>query len=125
MVNLDVDHRTFLDFVDSKKARGGEGLGSSSRANDPPFTGEARKRLFPERQPISVRVTDEFMRAVENGAMDTHAVVGGAPMDTHHARDIFRRMAEAAHVLRDPASSTTPRINEWNPVSQHRSPVRH
>src|SRR6185503_4238892 len=45
-----------------------------------------------------VRVTDEFMNAVVNdGEWTTHAVVDGTPMGTYKARDIFRRMADAAH----------------------------
>ena len=37
------------------------------------------------------------MQAVENDQeWTTHAVVDGAPMDTYKARDIFRRMADAA-----------------------------
>jgi ribonucleoside-diphosphate reductase alpha chain len=38
-------------------------------------------------------------------------------MGTHRAREIFRRMADAAHVCGDPGIQYDTTINEWNPVS--------
>ena len=38
-------------------------------------------------------------------------------MDTYKARDIFRRMADAAHLCGDPGIQYDTTINEWNPVS--------
>ena len=55
------------------------------------------------------------MRAVEsNGDWTTHAVVDGKPMGTYKARDIFRRMAEAAHVCGDPGIQYDTTINDWH-----------
>jgi ribonucleoside-diphosphate reductase alpha chain len=38
-------------------------------------------------------------------------------MGTHRAREIFRRMADAAHLCGDPGIQYDTTINEWNPVS--------
>ena len=55
------------------------------------------------------------MQAVENDQeWTTHAVVDGAPMDTYKARDIFRRMAEAAWVCGDPGIQYDTTINDWH-----------
>jgi ribonucleoside-diphosphate reductase alpha chain len=55
------------------------------------------------------------MHAVElDQEWTTHAVVGGAPMDTYKARDIFRKMAEAAHVCGDPGIQYDTTINDWH-----------
>ncbi len=118
MVILDVGHPDILDFVDSKKLEEQKAWALIEQGYDPSFTGEAYGSVAFQNANHSVRVTDEFMRAVEAGSdWTTHAVVGGAPMDTHRARDIFRRMAEAAHVCGDPGIQYDTTINDWNPVS--------
>ncbi len=118
MVILDVDHPDILDFVDSKKLEEQKAWALIEQGYDPSFTGEAYGSVAFQNANHSVRVTDDFMRAVEaDGDWTTHAIVGGAPMDTHRARDIFRRMAEAAHVCGDPGIQYDTIINDWNPVS--------
>src|ERR1035437_3351635 len=58
------------------------------------------------------------MRAVvADDTWTTHAVRGGAPMDTHKARDLFHEMADAAWVCGDPGIQYDTTINDWNPVS--------
>ncbi len=118
MVILDAGHPDILDFVDSKKLEEQKAWALIEQGYDASFTGEAYGSVFFQNANHSVRVTDEFMRAVENdGEWTTHAVVGGAPMDTHRAADIFRRMAEAAHVCGDPGIQYDTTINDWNPVA--------
>jgi ribonucleoside-diphosphate reductase alpha chain len=80
----------------------------------------------------SVRATDEFMRAVtSDGPWATKAVRDGHVMDTYKARELFREIAEAAHLCGDPGmqfdstinawhtSSSTGRINASNPCSEY------
>jgi ribonucleoside-diphosphate reductase alpha chain len=118
MVILDVGHPDILDFVDSKKLEEQKAWALIEQGYDASFTGEAYGSVAFQNANHSVRVTDEFMRAVEvDSDWTTHAVVGGAPMDTRPARDIFRRMAEAAHVCGDPGIQYDTTINDWNPVS--------
>jgi ribonucleoside-diphosphate reductase alpha chain len=63
----------------------------------------------------SVRVTDDFMEAVVAGRdWTTHAVVGGAPMGTYRAREVFRRMADAAWLCGDPGIQYDTTINTWH-----------
>ncbi len=115
MVILDVDHPDILDFIDSKKLEEQKAWALIEEGYDASFTGEAYGSVFFQNANHSVRVTDEFMRAVENdGAWTTHAIVGGAPMDTHRARDIFRRMADAAHLCGDPGIQYDTTINAWH-----------
>ena len=118
MVILDVGHPDILDFIDSKKLEERKAWALIEQGYDPSFTGEAYGSVSFQNANHSVRVTDDFMRAVEaDGDWTTHSVVGGVPMDTHQARDIFRRMADAAHVCGDPGIQYDTTINEWNPVS--------
>src|SRR6185436_11458483 len=63
----------------------------------------------------SVRVTDEFMKAVEqDGPWTTFSVVDNQPVETLNARDIFRRMADAAWVCGDPGIQYDSTINDWH-----------
>jgi len=118
MVILDADHPDVLDFIDSKMLEEKKAWALIEQGYDPSFTGEAYGSVYFQNANHSVRVTDEFMNAVVNdGEWTTHAVVDGAPMGTYKARDIFRRMADAAHLCGDPGIQYDTIINNWNPVS--------
>src|SRR5512143_4123971 len=115
MVILDAGHPDVLEFIDSKAHEEQKAWALIEAGYDPSFTGEAYGSVFFQNANHSVRVTDDFMRAVENdGEWTTHAVVGGEPMDTYKARDIFRRMAEAAHLCGDPGIQYDTTINDWH-----------
>ena len=118
MVILDADHPDVLDFIDSKMLEEKKAWALIEQGYDPSFTGEAYASVYFQNANHSVRVTDDFMRAVEaDGDWTTHAVVDGAEMGTYKARDIFRRMADAAHLCGDPGIQYDTTINDWNPVS--------
>ncbi len=115
MVILDAGHPDVLEFIDSKAHEEQKAWALIEAGYDPSFTGEAYGSVFFQNANHSVRVTDEFMRAVvDDKDWTTHAVVGGEPMDTYKARDIFRRMAEAAHLCGDPGIQYDTTINDWH-----------
>ena len=115
MVILDADHPDVLDFVDSKLNEEKKAWALIEQGYDPSFTGEAYGSVFFQNANHSVRVTDAFMQAVEKDQeWTTHAVVDGAPMDTFKAKDIFRKMAEAAWVCGDPGIQYDTTINDWH-----------
>ena len=115
MVILDVDHPDILDFIDSKKLEEQKAWALIEMGYDPSFTGEAYGSVYFQNANHSVRVTDEFMQAVVDGKdWTTHAVVDGKPMGTYKAADIFRRMADAAHLCGDPGIQYDTTINDWH-----------
>jgi ribonucleoside-diphosphate reductase alpha chain len=115
MVILDVDHPDVLDFVDSKLNEEKKAWALIEQGYDPSFTGEAYGSIFFQNANHSVRVTDEFMNAVvEDKPWTTHAVTTKEPMDTLPARDIWRRMAEAAWVCGDPGVQYDTTVNDWH-----------
>ena len=115
MVILDADHPDVLDFIDSKMLEEKKAWALIEQGYDPSFTGEAYGSVFFQNANHSVRVTDEFMHAVEtDGEWTTHAVLDGAPVDTLSARDIFRRMADAAWICGDPGIQYDTTINDWH-----------
>src|SRR4029453_7554678 len=63
----------------------------------------------------SGRVTDEFMRAVvEDREWQTRNVLGGAVAETFRARDLMKKMADAAWQCGDPGMQFDTTINDWH-----------
>jgi ribonucleoside-diphosphate reductase alpha chain len=118
MVVLNADHPDVLEFIDSKANEEKKAWALIEQGYDPSFTGEAYGSVFFQNANHSVRVTDDFMRAVEHdGDWTTHAVTTGKPVETLKAREVFRRMADAAWICGDPGIQYDTTINDWNPVS--------
>jgi ribonucleoside-diphosphate reductase alpha chain len=118
MVILDVTHPDIREFINCKLREEKKAWALIEAGYDPSFTGEAYGSVAFQNANHSVRVTDDFMRAVAaDGSWTTHAVVGGAPMDTFRAHDLFHEMAEAAWVCGDPGIQYDTTINDWNPVA--------
>jgi ribonucleoside-diphosphate reductase alpha chain len=115
MVILDVTHPDVIDFIDSKALEEKKAWALIEQGYDPSFTGEAYGSVFFQNANHSVRVTDEFMRAVErDGDWTTFEVSDGQPAGTYKARDIFRKMADAAHLCGDPGIQYDTTINDWH-----------
>ena len=112
MVILDADHPDVLDFIDSKANEEKKAWALIEQGYDPSFTGEAYGIVFFQNANHSVRVTDEFMQAVEHDAdWTTHEVTDGAAGRARYkAREIFRRDGRCRRICAATrASSTTPR----------------
>jgi ribonucleoside-diphosphate reductase alpha chain len=115
MVILDADHPDVLTFINSKADEEKKAWALIEQGYDPSFTGEAYGSVYFQNANHSVRVTDEFMRAVErDGEWTTHEVTTGKPAGTYKARDIFRQMAEAAWICGDPGIQYDTTINNWH-----------
>ncbi len=132
MVILNVDHPDILDFITCKEEEEKKAWALIAAGYDSSFNGPAYSSVFFQNSNNSVRVTDEFMKAVvEDKDWSTRAVTTGQPMDTYKARDLMKSMAKAAHVCGDPGiqydgtingwhtCSNTARINASNPCSEY------
>ena len=115
MVILDVGHPDILQFIRSKADEEKKAWALIEAGYDPSFNGEAYSSIFFQNSNNSVRVTDEFMKAVEEDrSWSTHAVRDGSLLDTLPARQIFREIAEAAHLCGDPGMQYDTTINAWH-----------
>jgi ribonucleoside-diphosphate reductase alpha chain len=127
MVILNVDHGDILQFIDCKmkeenRAKQLIELGYSSSFDD---AEGAYGLVFFQNANHSVRVDDDFMRAVEadgeywlrarNEATGSSFGTGGE-LEKVRARDLFRKMAQAAWNCGDPGIQFDSTINKWNPV---------
>jgi len=113
---LNVEHPDIETFIRCKELEEKKAWALIDAGYDGSFTGEAYGSVFFQNSNNSVRVTDEFMRAViEDREWKTRAVTTGAPMDTYRARDIMRMMAESAWICGDPGIQFDTTVNEWHP----------
>jgi ribonucleoside-diphosphate reductase alpha chain len=115
MVILNVDHPDIQDFITCKEEEEKKAWALIAAGYDSSFNGPAYSSVFFQNSNNSVRVTDEFMRAViEDKEWSTRAITTGQPMDTYKARDLMNSMAKAAHVCGDPGIQYDSTINSWH-----------
>jgi ribonucleoside-diphosphate reductase alpha chain len=115
MVILDADHPDIVEFINCKVEEEKKAWALIDAGYDGSFTGPAYSSVFFQNSNNSVRVTDEFMRAVlDDGVWETKAVRNGEVMDRYQARDLMRLIAEGTHVCGDPGMQFDTTINEWH-----------
>ena len=115
MVVLDVDHPDILDFIACKVDEERKAWALIEAGYDGSFTGPAYSSVFFQNSNNSVRVSDDFMRAVlDDGEWQTRAVTDDRVMDTLKARDLMRQIAEGTHVCGDPGMQFDTTINDWH-----------
>ncbi len=131
MVILNVDHPDIEDFIWCKAKEEKKAWSLIDAGYDGSFDGEAYKSVFFQNSNNSVRVTDEFMEAVQKDGEWAMRTVAGRPVQTTRARDLWRSIAQAAWECGDPGlqfdttvndwhtSSNTARINASNPCSEY------
>ncbi len=119
MQSLRVDHPDIREFVECKVKEEKKARALMAAGYDGGFGGEAYDSVMYQNSNLSVRVTDEFMHAVENdGTYQTRAVLSGEAMDTLKARDMLRKIAESAHVCGDPGVQYDTTINRWHTCAE-------
>ena len=120
MVVLDVDHPDVGEFIETK-AREEEKIRVLRDAGfDMDLGGQDIVSVQYQNANNSVRVSDEFMRAVEDDMpFDLLARRTGEIIETVDAKDLFRKMAQAAWECADPGIQYDDTINNWhtNPES--------
>jgi ribonucleoside-diphosphate reductase alpha chain len=115
MVILNVDHPDILEFIESKMKEEHKAHVLIEQGYDSSIDGEAYASVFFQNANHSVRVTDDFMRAVEEDHdWWTRNVNDGEPAEQYRARDLMRKMAESAWQCGDPGMQYDTTINRWH-----------
>jgi ribonucleoside-diphosphate reductase alpha chain len=115
MVVLDVDHPDIEEFVETKAREEDKIRVLRDAGFDMDLGGHDITSVQYQNANNSVRVTDEFMRAVEDGAefglraRSTHEVI-----ETVDARELFGKIAKAAWECADPGIQYDDTINDWH-----------
>jgi ribonucleoside-diphosphate reductase alpha chain len=116
MVILNADHPDVEEFITCKVSEERKAWALIEAGYDSAFTGEAYASVFFQNSNNSVRVTDEFMRAVQDDR-DWHlrAVTdSNRILKTVKARDLMRLIAESAWQCGDPGMQYDTTINDWH-----------
>ena len=116
MVILNADHPDVEEFITCKVSEERKAWALIEAGYDSAFTGEAYSSVFFQNSNNSVRVTDEFMRAVQDDR-DWHlrAVTdSNRILKTVKARELMRLIAESAWQCGDPGMQYDTTINDWH-----------
>src|SRR3989449_5875703 len=115
MVILNIDHPDIIEFIKCKAEEEKKAWTLIDAGYDPSLNGPAYASIFFQNSNNSVRVSDEYMKALEkDAAWQTKAVVTGEAVDTYKARDLMNMIAEAAHQCGDPGIQFDTTNNDWN-----------
>jgi len=115
MVILNVDHPDIVEFIECKMKEERKAHVLIEQGYDPAIDGEAYSSVFFQNANHSVRVTDEFMHAVEDDRdWWTRNVNDGNPVEKYSARELLHRMAESTWQCGDPGMQYDTTINRWH-----------
>jgi ribonucleoside-diphosphate reductase alpha chain len=117
MVILNTDHPDVVEFIHSKADEEKKAWALIDAGYDGSFNvrGGAYDSVFFQNANHSVRVTDDFMRAVvEDRDWTTRYVLSGEPCETYRARDLMAQMAQAAWQCGDPGIQYDTTVNDWH-----------
>ncbi|MFD0684955.1 vitamin B12-dependent ribonucleotide reductase [Actinomadura fibrosa] len=120
MVVLDVDHPDVAEFIETKAREEDKIRALRDAGFDMDLGGRDIGSVQYQNANNSVRVSDEFMRAVEaDGEFGLRARMTGEVVETVKAKELFRLMAKAAWECADPGIQYDDTINDWhtNPES--------
>ena len=115
MVVLDVDHPDVEEFIETKAREEEKVRVLRDGGFDMDLGGKDITSVQYQNANNSVRVSDEFMRAVEDGgSFDLAARLTGEPVERVDARELFGKMAKAAWECADPGIQYDSTINDWH-----------
>ncbi|MFB9679772.1 vitamin B12-dependent ribonucleotide reductase [Streptosporangium vulgare] len=115
MVVLDVDHPDIEEFVETKAREEDKIRALRDAGFDMDLGGKDIVSVQYQNANNSVRVSDEFMRAVENGEeFGLRARLTGEVIEKVDARELFRKMGKAAWECADPGVQYDDTINDWH-----------
>jgi ribonucleoside-diphosphate reductase alpha chain len=115
MVVLDVDHPDVAEFIQTKAREEDKVRALRDAGFDMDLGGKDIVSVQYQNANNSVRVSDEFMRAVEEGKeFDLLARRTGEVVERIDARKLMRDMAQAAWECADPGIQYDGTINDWH-----------
>jgi len=115
MVVLDVDHPDIEEFIETKVREEDKIRALRDAGFDMDLGGKDIVSVQYQNANNSVRVSDAFMRAYEAGdSFGLTARSTGEVVESVDAKQLFRKMAQAAWACADPGIQYDDTINEWH-----------
>jgi ribonucleoside-diphosphate reductase alpha chain len=115
MVVLDIDHPDIEEFIETKAREENKIRALRDAGYDMDLGGKDITSVQYQNANNSVRVSDEFMRAVEDGTeFGLRARLDGSVLETVDAKTLFRKVTQAAWECADPGIQYDDTINDWH-----------
>ncbi|WP_295694587.1 vitamin B12-dependent ribonucleotide reductase [Lapillicoccus sp.] len=115
MVVLDVDHPDIVEFVETKAREEDKIRALRDAGFDMDLGGKDIVSVQYQNANNSVRVNDEFMKAVEDGTeFGLRSRKDNTVIETIDARELFGKIATAAWECADPGIQYDDTINDWH-----------
>jgi len=115
MQSLRIDHPDIKEFITAKMEEEKKAWALIEAGYTGEHNGEAYGSVMFQNSNLSVRVTDEFMQAVEkDGLWHTNAVTTDEKVDTYSARELMDLIAEGTRICGDPGLQYHSTINRWH-----------
>jgi len=115
MVILNIDHPDIVEFIECKAREEKKAWSLIDAGYEASVDGEAYASIFFQNANNSVRVTDEFMHAVEqDGFWQTRERNTGEVVNNYRARDLMKKIAESAYFCGDPGMQFDTTVNKWH-----------
>ena len=108
-------HPDIEEFIDAKQKEEKKAWALIEQGYDGSYNGDAYGSVMYQNENLSVRVSDEFMEAAQEGReWWTRRVRDGKPCECKDARTLLRKIAEGTHVCGDPGMQFDSTIHKWH-----------
>ncbi len=115
MQSLKIDHPDIKEFITSKAKEEKKAWTLIEAGYSGDYNNEAYSSVMFQNSNLSVRVTDEFMQAVEKDATwSTYTITTGQKIEEHSARELMELIAEGTRICGDPGIQYHSTINRWH-----------
>jgi len=115
MQSLKIHHPDIKEFITCKAEEERKAWALIEQGYDGSYNGTAYASIMFQNSNLSVRVTDEFMQAVEQDeSYTTRAVTTEEPVDNYKARELMHFISEGTHICGDPGLQYDTTINRWH-----------
>ena len=108
-------HGDIEEFIDAKQKEEKKAWALIEQGYDGSYNGDAYGSVMYQNENLSVRVSDEFMRAAESGQeWWTRTVTTGKPLHKKDASTLLNKIAEGTHICGDPGLQYDGAIQKWH-----------
>ncbi len=115
MQSMKITHPDIKEFITCKSEEEKKAIALIEAGYTGDHNAEAYNSVMFQNSNFSVRVTDEFMEAVEKDAKwATYAVTNGQKIEEHNARELMTLIAEGTRLCGDPGVQYDTTINRWH-----------
>src|SRR5690242_18389058 len=115
MVILNIDHPDIVEFIECKMKEERKAHVLIEQGYDSSIDGDAYASIFFQNANHSVRVTDDFMRAVvDDKDWWTKNVADGQPVDKLRARELMSKISDSTWHCGDPGMQYDTTVNRWH-----------